>query len=69
MDLPDCCANEAQRTLRHHHDIATCDVCDSLLLAYGDERTFKLTIDELDERCANFSTGSVAGLHVIAKRK
>jgi len=69
MPLKDCCATEAARTLHKHRDVATCDGCGRLLLAYGDETTFQLTVDELDVKDVGCDTGQHGGLWIVAKER
>lgn len=69
MPLNDCCAAEAERSLRKHRDIAVCDGCGRLLLAYGDEATFQLTVDELDANDVTYDTGRHGALWIVAKER
>ena len=69
MALKECCAGEAAKSLAKHIDVATCDGCGRLLLAYGDETTFQLTVDELDVKKVGFDTGSQGQLWVVAKER
>jgi hypothetical protein len=69
MALNECCQNEAEHSLRRHQDVATCDTCGSLLLAYTDEETFKLTVEEMESRGATFATGRLESLYVVAKAR
>jgi len=69
MTLTDCCAREAAKSLAKHLDVATCDGCSRLLLAYGDETTFQLTVDELDVKNVGFDTGRQGQLWVVAKER
>ena len=69
MPLQDCCAAEAGRSLEKHRDIATCDGCGRLLLAYGDEATYQLTVDELSAREVGFDSGRHGSLWVVAKER
>ena len=45
--LKSCCLAEARKSLKRPRDVATCDECGSLLLAYGNTRDFESTIEEL----------------------
>ena len=67
MPLNECCQMEAALNLRRHHDVATCDICGSLLLAYTDEETFKLTVDEMESKGATFATARIESLFVVSK--
>lgn len=69
MSLKDCCAKEAERTVRKHLDVSTCDRCGRLLLAYADEGTFRLTLDELDAKDIGYDTGRSGRLWVVAKER
>ena len=69
MSLSECCQKEAQASLRRHHDVATCDTCGSLLLAYTDEETFSLTVDEMESEGATFATARLESLYVVAKER
>ena len=62
-----CCLEEARRTLRKHRDVATCDGCGRLLLAYDNDRDHQSTIDELTRHRVPFETGSTGELKVVAK--
>jgi len=67
MPLSECCKKEAQATLRRNHDVATCDTCGSLLLAYTEEETFNLTVNEMESEGATFSTDRLESLYIVAK--
>ena len=69
MPLKDCCSREAGRTLRSNHDVATCDGCNRLLIAYSDETTFQLTVDELDAKDVGYDAGTHGALWVVAKER
>jgi len=69
MTLKDCCIKEAERTLRKHRDVATCDGCGRLLLAYSDETTYQLTVDELDAKDVGYQAGRHRDLWVVAKER
>jgi hypothetical protein len=65
--LKACCVEEARRSLARHRDVATCDRCAQLLLAYGNDRDFRSTLDELLRHGIAFETDVVGKLHVVAK--
>jgi hypothetical protein len=70
--LKDCCAAEARKSLERAREVATCDVCGSLLLAYGNARDFESAIDELTRHEVPFESSpsaTASGLAVIAKRR
>ncbi len=69
MALKECCAKEAGTSLSKHLDIATCDVCGRLLLAYGDEETYRLTVEELESREVGFDADDSGPLWIIAKER
>jgi hypothetical protein len=69
MPLKDCCAKEAERSAQKHRDVATCDGCGRLLIAYGDETTFQLTVDELDAKDVGYDTGRHGSLWIVAKER
>ncbi len=69
MPLSECCQSEARSNLRRNHDIATCDTCGSLLIAYTDEETFNLTVNEMESEGATFATGRLESLYVVAKAR
>jgi hypothetical protein len=69
MSLSDCCQKEAQARLRRNHDIATCDACGSLLLAYTEKEAFDLTVQEMESQGATFATDRVESLYVVAKAR
>ena len=65
--LSPCCLEEANESLARHRDIATCDRCGKLLLAYANERDYRSTLEELTRHGVPFETGVVGELHVVAK--
>jgi hypothetical protein len=67
--LKSCCLKEAQRSLRRHRDIATCDGCGALLLAYGNDTDFTRTVEELGQHGAEFQTQVLGKLRVVSKAK
>lgn len=69
MPLKHCCEQEAEKHLAKHCDIATCDECGRLLLAYADSDTYNLTVEELQAKGANFDTGEHNSLRVVAKSR
>jgi hypothetical protein len=62
-----CCLKEAERSLERHRDVATCDECGSLLIAYGNDRDYENTIEELSRRGVAFETASLRNLKIVAK--
>jgi hypothetical protein len=64
-----CCIEEAGRSLKRHRDVATCDGCGRLLLAYDDDRDFESAVEELTRHEVAFETGASGKLNVIAKAR
>ncbi len=64
-----CCLKEAQQSLLRHRDVATCDGCGALLLAYGNDTDFGRTVDELVQHDAEFQTETLGKLNVVSKAK
>ena len=65
-----CCLAEAKKSLKLPRDVATCDECGSLLLAYGNERDFESTIEELMRHGVAFESAPsdvTGGLAIVAK--
>jgi len=56
-----------KRYLKKHRDVATCDGCRDLLLAYGNERDFEETKKALTAQGTPFEVETFGMLHVIAK--
>lgn len=72
-EVKSCCLAEARKSLKRPRDVATCDECGSLLLAYGNERDFQNTIEELTRHGVAFeaapgeASGVTGGLAIVAK--
>lgn len=64
-----CCLDEARKSLEHHRDVATCDTCGALLLAYGNELDYQRTLDELTRHGVAFETSLLRNLFIVAKSK
>jgi hypothetical protein len=65
-----CCLAEARKSLKRARDVATCDECGSLLLAYGNERDFRAAIEELMRHGVAFESAPAdvtGGLAIVAK--
>jgi hypothetical protein len=62
-----CCRKEADRSLARHRDVATCDECGSLLLAYGNDRDYENTLEELSRRGVVCETAVLGSLKIVAK--
>lgn len=67
--MKDCCLEEARKSLERHRDVATCDTCGALLLAYGNERDYQRTLDELTLHGVAFETSLLRDLFIVAKSK
>jgi hypothetical protein len=67
--VKDCCRNESKRSLRRHRDVATCDECGALLLAYGNDTDFNRTLTELDSHGVWYQTGTQGKLNIVAKAR
>lgn len=65
--MKDCCLAEACKSLKRHRDVATCDTCGALLLAYGNARDFDAALEELVRHGVNSETAEIAKLKVIVK--
>lgn len=67
-----CCLAEARKFLKRPRDVATCDECGSLLLAYGNDRDFRSAIDELMRHGVAFESAPsdvTGGLAIVAKAR
>ena len=62
-----CCLAEAARSLRKHRDVAVCDECGRLLLAYGNDQDFESTVLELTRHQVDFETGLTGPLKIVSK--
>ena len=65
--MKDCCLREAKRHLKKHRDVARCDECRSLILAYGNERDFCSTVEELEGQGIGYETVRIGELLILAK--
>jgi len=62
-----CCLQSAKRYIRKHRDVATCDGCGRLLMAYGNERDFEETKKALAARAMPFEAETFGALQLISK--
>ena len=62
-----CCLEEAKQNLKRHRDVATCDECGSLLLAYDNNKDFDSTVTELRKHGIDPETGKLGKLKLVAK--
>lgn len=67
--LPDCCATEAARSLKRGRDVAVCDRCGRLLLAWEDPEEQAKTRIELLRNGVEFAEGRAGRLWVTAKAR
>ena len=67
--LAACCRASAGRYLRRHRDVATCDTCGMLLLAYANDQDFDETRRALIEQGTTFATDQQGRLRLIAKAR
>ncbi|MEW6683950.1 MAG: hypothetical protein AB1451_13700 [Nitrospirota bacterium] len=65
--LSPCCQTSAKRYLKRHRDVATCDTCKMLLLAYGNDRDYDETRQALTDQGTPFATATQGTLKLIAK--
>ena len=65
--MKQCCQQEAVRSLGKHRDVAICDGCGWLLLAYAEVEDYERTLEELADW--PHATGAVLDLLVIAKQR
>jgi len=64
-----CCESESRCSLKHHRDVATCDECGALLLAYESDVDFERTLEELDAHGVDYERTTIGKLKVIAKTR
>ena len=69
MAMKSCCDQEARKSLKRHRDVATCDACGALLLAYQNESDYEHTLAELAKHGIDAETATYGTLRVIAKPK
>ncbi len=62
-----CCQASAKRYLKRHRDVATCDTCKMLLLAYGNDQDYDEARKALTEQGTAFVTAGQGALKIIAK--
>jgi len=64
-----CCSSSAQAYLKKHRDVATCDGCGHLLLAYGNQRDFKEAEKALSSQGIPFETEQRGSLQILIKSR
>ena len=67
LEWATCCRTSAQRLLKKHRDVAMCDGCGMLLLAYGNDWDYDETRKALAAQGTPFGTMTQGALRVIAK--
>jgi hypothetical protein len=65
--MKECCRAESAKSLQRHRDVATCDACGALLLAYGNDIDFQRTVEELDKHGVDYRTDTLGKLKIVAK--
>jgi hypothetical protein len=65
--MKDCCLAEAKKRLKKHGQVARCDACGALVLAYERETHYRSAIEALTKRGAAFETAQLGRLFLIAK--
>jgi len=56
-----------KRYIKKHRDVATCDGCGHLLMAYGNSKDFEETKKALTAQEMPFEAEAFGALHVISK--
>jgi hypothetical protein len=64
-----CCLASAKRYLRKNRDVASCDQCRFLLMAYTQQRDYDEARKTLKAWGGEFYTVSLGNLQVIAKAR
>ena len=64
-----CCLESAKRYLKKNRDVASCDPCRFLLMAYTQQRDYEEAIKTLKDWGGEFYTVSLGNLQVIAKAR
>ncbi len=67
--MKSCCLKSAKRDLKKHRDVATCDGCGFLLMAYGNAKDFEETLKALEVWGGEFSSIALDKLQVVAKAR
>jgi hypothetical protein len=62
-----CCSQEARKSLARPRDVATCDECGRILLAYGNARDFESAIEELARHGVEFEAAPASVLEASAR--
>lgn len=67
MTMNPCCLQSTKRFIKKHRDVATCDVCGHLLMAYGNTKDFEETKKALTAQAMPFDAEPFGSLQVISK--
>jgi hypothetical protein len=67
VSLKECCRREAKLRLAKHRDVATCDDCGALVLAYGNLTDFRNTVAELERHGLDYDMEQVGSLYIVAR--
>lgn len=65
--MKSCCLAEAKKHLNRHGQVARCDRCGALVMAYDRESHYWSAIEELTKRGIAFETAQLGRLFLIAK--
>ena len=65
--MKSCCLESIKKYLSKHRDVATCDGCGALLLAYGNERDLEAMKQALGAQGVPYEVESHGKLTVIGK--
>ena len=66
-EMKSCCREEARRSVKRHRDVATCDGCGALILAYDNDKDFDGTLAELSQHDIEPETGELGELKLVVK--
>ena len=64
-----CCQAEARRSLQRHRDVAVCNGCGRLLLAWDNPEEQRKPRAELERHGVSFEEGRLGTLFVTAKER
>lgn len=62
-----CCESEAKKNINKHRDVATCDQCNALILAYAETSDFEKMVHQLKSKKVQFDTSKLGQLQLIIK--
>jgi hypothetical protein len=65
--MKSCCIDSAERYLKRNCDVATCDRCGFLLMAYTRQLGYEEALKNLKAWGGEFSTAKVGDFQVVAK--